>query len=284
MNELDLNINNYSLEDILNLFNLPIKFDENGLKQAKKQVLMTHPDKSRMDKDIFLFFSSAYRLLYKVYKFRVRNTQDTTINRHYSSTDIECDDDNTEVWRSLSNHKNFSNIFNKMFEKNMVTAGDGHGDWLKEADDHISDAKNRDEMNSIINERKKSLREITVHNGFRGTCGSSGSELLENEGNYRSNMFSALQYDDLKQAYTESVVPVSNEDYENREKFQSVEEMQRARRNDDIIHVDAVNTFETKRKEEDEDDATRAFYLAKNDEAMRNIRSKMASNFLRLVN
>ena len=284
MNELDLNINNYSLEDILNLFNLPINFDENGLKQAKKQVLMTHPDKSRMDKDIFLFFSSAYRLLYKVYKFRVRNTQDTTINRHYSSTDIECDDDNAEVWRSLSNHKNFSNIFNKMFEKNMVTAVDGHGDWLKEADDHISDAKNRDEMNSIINERKKSLREITVHNGFRGTGGSSGSELLENEGNYRSNMFSSLQYDDLKQAYTESVVPVSIEDYENREKFQSVEEMQRARRNDEIIHMDEGNAFETKRKEEDEDDAARAFYLAKNDEAMRNIRSKMASNFLRLVN
>ena len=51
MNELDLNIKNYNLTDILNLFNLSPNFDETGLKNAKKQVLMTHPDKSHMEKE-----------------------------------------------------------------------------------------------------------------------------------------------------------------------------------------------------------------------------------------
>ena len=283
MNELDLNINNYSLEDILKLFKLPINFDENGLKHAKKQVLMTHPDKSHMDKELFLFFSSAYRLLYKVYKFRVRNIEDMWIDRDYSSTDIDCDEDNKDVWKSLSTHKQFATIFNKMFEKTMVTAADGHGDWLKE-EENISTAKNRDEMNTMIDERKRTLRAMTVYAGFQETSGFSGTDLIGNDCNYRSNMFSSLQYDDLKQAYTESVVPVSLEDYEQREKFQTVEEMKRARRNDETIRTNDHDPFAKKRCEADEDDASRAFYLAKQDEEMRIIRSKMASNFLMIVN
>ena len=283
MNDLDLNINNYSLEDILKLFNLPINFDENGLKHAKKQVLMTHPDKSRMDKELFLFFSSAYRLLYKVYKFRVRNNEDTTVDRNYSSVDIDCDEDNKGVWKSLSSHKQFSTIFNQMFEKNMVNTIDGHGDWLKE-EENVFTAKNRDEMNTMIDDRKKTLRSITVYNGFCETDGFSGSELVGNGRNYRSNMFSSLQYDDVKQAYTESVVPVSFEDYEKREKFQTVEEMQRARRVDETIRMNEGDPFAAKRQEDCEDDASRAFQLAQQDEKMRVIRSNMASNFLRIVN
>ena len=283
MNELDLNINNYSLEDILNLFKLPINFDENGLKHAKKQVLMTHPDKSHMDKDLFLFFSSAYRLLYKVYKFRVRNDEDPGIDREYSSADIDCDENNEDVWKSLSTHKQFATIFNKMFEKHMTSSIDGYGDWLKE-EENSAIAKNRDEMNTMIDERKKTLRTLTVYNGVQETTGFSGTDLVRNDCNYRSNMFSSLQYDDLKQAYTESVVPVSNEDYEKREKFQTVEEMKRSRRNDETIRTNCRDPFEIKRLEDAEDDASRAFHLAKQDEEMRVIRSNMASNFLRILN
>ena len=52
---LDLDINNYDLNDILNLFKLEIDFDENDLKQAKKIVLQTHPDKSRLPSNYFIF-------------------------------------------------------------------------------------------------------------------------------------------------------------------------------------------------------------------------------------
>jgi hypothetical protein len=46
MENLDLNFDNYSLEEILNLLNLSVNFGENELKIAKRTVLMTHPDKS----------------------------------------------------------------------------------------------------------------------------------------------------------------------------------------------------------------------------------------------
>ena len=61
MQNLDLNFDNYSLEDILNLFNLSPNFGEFELKNAKKMVLMTHPDKSKLDPEVFLFFSKAYK-------------------------------------------------------------------------------------------------------------------------------------------------------------------------------------------------------------------------------
>ena len=63
METIDLDIDNYDLDDILQLFHLNIHFDETGLKQAYKITLMTHPDKSKLDKKYFLFFSSIFKIL-----------------------------------------------------------------------------------------------------------------------------------------------------------------------------------------------------------------------------
>ena len=46
LEKLDLNIDNYSLDDILKLFKLSHSFTEEDIKKTKKIVLMTHPDKS----------------------------------------------------------------------------------------------------------------------------------------------------------------------------------------------------------------------------------------------
>jgi hypothetical protein len=40
---------------------------------------MTHPDKTNLDKKYFLFFTSAYKVIYSIHQFRTRsNTQKTT--------------------------------------------------------------------------------------------------------------------------------------------------------------------------------------------------------------
>ena len=56
---MDLNINNYNLDDILKLFNLKHDFGEEEMKYAKRIALKTHPDKSGLKKDVFIFFSKA---------------------------------------------------------------------------------------------------------------------------------------------------------------------------------------------------------------------------------
>ena len=55
--DVDLNIDNYNFDDLLNLFGLKMKFSEDDLKKAKRSVLMTHPDKSGLDKQYFMFFT-----------------------------------------------------------------------------------------------------------------------------------------------------------------------------------------------------------------------------------
>ena len=70
-----MNIDNYDLIDLLKLFKLDFDFNDYDLKQVKKMVLQTHPDKSNLDKHYFLFFSEAYKIIYSVYEFRHKSTK-----------------------------------------------------------------------------------------------------------------------------------------------------------------------------------------------------------------
>ena len=71
--EEDLNLANYDLDELLNLFNLRADFTEQELKNAKSIVLKLHPDKSRLDKKYFLFYSEAYKLICNLWTFRSKS-------------------------------------------------------------------------------------------------------------------------------------------------------------------------------------------------------------------
>ena len=75
---LDLNIDNYNLDELLELFHLSYDFTENDLKQAKRIVLRTHPDKSGLPKEYFLFFSKAYKIVFNIYEFRHKSKNQST--------------------------------------------------------------------------------------------------------------------------------------------------------------------------------------------------------------
>ena len=74
MSEFDLNIDNYTLDELLDLFKLKRDFTADEFKSAKSIVLKMHPDKSKLDKNYFIFFSKAYKLLYKVNEFKNKKT------------------------------------------------------------------------------------------------------------------------------------------------------------------------------------------------------------------
>ena len=83
--DIDFNINNYNLDDILNLFKLDKNFTINDLKNAKKYVLMLHPDKSGLDKEYFLFYTKAFRVINNIFEFSKRK-QEKLIFIHQSAT------------------------------------------------------------------------------------------------------------------------------------------------------------------------------------------------------
>jgi len=161
LQELDLNIDNYNLEDILNLFGLNINYNTNELKVAKKMALKTHPDKSGLDNAVFIFFSKAYNILSKIYKLKNR-TEQKVENIDYDGDDMEKELGNKELLKIKLNKldkKDFNLWFNNLFEKSNGKANTkGYGDWLKSSEG-VSNIKvsNKTEFNELFKKKKKNV-------------------------------------------------------------------------------------------------------------------------------
>ena len=293
MDKLDLNIHNYELNDLLNLFKLPFQFDESHLKEAKKMVLKTHPDKSGLDKEYFLFFSQAYKYLLKIYSLRQSST---TTNTEYEKDDLWKNEHNVLIDGKISSmdQKDYNKWFNETFEK-MKMKDDveetGYGDWLKSNDDIVTDKiSNSGEMNEYIQNKKQELRALVVHNDFQDSVNGRGDNLIrEVPENYGSGMFDKLQFEDLRKAHVESVIPVTDEDFHNRKKYATVDELNRARTQDSVAnekewfssHEDKLNNLKTA----DEDiNIRRAYKLLNQDEQARENYNKFWSDLKRLEN
>ena len=293
MDKLDLNIHNYELNDLLNLFQLPFHFEELDLKQAKKMVLKTHPDKSGLDKEYFLFFSQAYKYLLKIYSLRQSST---TTNTEYEKDDLWENEHNVLIDGKISSmdQKDYNKWFNETFEK-MKMKDDveetGYGEWLKSNDDIVTDKiSNSGEMNEYIQNKKQELRALVVHNDFQDSVNGRGDNLIrEVPENYGSGMFDKLQFEDLRKAHVESVIPVTDEDFHNRKKYATVDELNRARTQDSVAnekewfssHEDKLNNLKTA----DEDiNIRRAYKLLNQDEQARENYNKFWSDLKRLEN
>ena len=116
MEGLDLNIHNYYLNDLLNLFKMPFHFKEEDLKSAKKIVLKTHPDKSNLDKEYFLFFSQAYKYLLKIHQLRQSST---TTNSEYEKDDLWSKEHSILIDGKIKtmSQTEYTDWFNSTFEK-----------------------------------------------------------------------------------------------------------------------------------------------------------------------
>lgn len=282
MNELDLNIDNYDLNDLLNLFKMPYDFDKDDMKQAKKIVLKTHPDKSGLDKEYFLFFTSAYKILLSIYEFRYKsNNKSTTYH-------IEKNEENEELLKNIKNKKDFNKWFNELFEKTQIKKeNDGYGNWL-ESDENIDNIKvSKNEMNEAFENKKESLKNIIIHNGI-SELGSSNNHYEvtgNNPDEYSSDIFSKFGYEDLRKAHTESVVPVNNSDYNNIKKFRNLQEMNDYR-NSQSLNPQSVEQSRTFLKDKEQkqhiNDVERAYKLAKQDEKNKEMNQKWWSQLKQL--
>ena len=92
-------------------------------------MLKTHPDKSRLDKKYFLFFTKAYKILYSIYEFKYKNEKDfnNEIDTEYEKF-IELFDEDQKMKNNglrekvdkFTNSNNFNKEFNKLFENNRL--------------------------------------------------------------------------------------------------------------------------------------------------------------------
>lgn len=285
----DLDINNYNLEDILNLFKLPVNFDELDLKRAKQVVLKTHPDKSGLDSKYFLFYSKAYKMLYSVWDFRKKgDVNKTSHNTDYGNVDKFSEEDKKKILDNLFNSDNtktkfktshdFNNWFNEQFEKNKIyneNEESGYGDWLKtnEGLDEINPNVSAATMKSEFDKKKSSVRALVVHKDvseLNSWNSINASELTrEGPGEFSSDLFSRLPFQDLQKAHTETVIPVTDEDYDNIPKFKNVNEYLSHRNKVDITPLSeqqAQQYLNQQNDKESERAVRRAYELAKQSE------------------
>jgi hypothetical protein len=366
------------LPDILSLFNLPTLFNEDDLKRAKLAVLKTHPDKSQLPKEYFLFFTKAYRIVHQIYTIRHPATDEhytqraertprssavpslrcvgkDTLSAPYTPIDAataaasaaksivdynrlmraeghraDADDEysqgthermkrrldemmtgtGTGAASGAAKVSEFNKWFNEKFEQYRLKddeAETGYEAWFRgnDADDAAGDdAIGGDDSGSWadkvarLNQRKQELRnkyalverQELEYAGGGGGAGSGYDLTRERPQEYSSGIFGNLRYEDLRKAHTETVVPVTEEDYYKTRRFNSINELQtfRDQSRRDLYKQTSKQEQEriyaqTKMRQEEED-TRRAFILAKQDEISRDIHKKLYSDIFRLEN
>ena len=295
MENLDLNIHNYDLNDLLNLFRLPFHFKEEHLKDAKKIVLKTHPDKSGLDKEYFLFFSQAYKYLLKIHQLRQSST---TTNTEYQKDDLWSQEHSVLIDGRIKtmSQEEYADWFNSTFEKMRLKDSveeSGYGDWLKSNEDLVDDTvTNRSQMNEYIQNKKKQLRSLVVHQDFKDMNMNGGNQfdlVRDAPENYGSTIFNKLQYEDVRKAHCESVIPVTEEDFHKRTKYTNIDQLNRERTQDMVQNSDRwISTHESKLKELHSNDVDiniqRAYKLMNQDEVIRENHDKFWSDLKRLKN
>ena len=283
MEQLDLDIENYDLQDILNLFKIPEDFDFDDLKKAKQVVLKTHPDKSKLDSKYFLFFSKAYKTLHSIYTFKNKTQKkDNSENVKYESEITESIDTSNmnkelseffEKNKKLKKPQNFNKWFNEQFDKYKIQTEEdeiGYGEWLKSNED-CDEERNitQNELGSEIERKKRQVKDLVVHKDitelyFQGVNSSNLTGEAPKE--FSSDLFSNLKYQDLRQAHRESVIPVTNDDYNKIKKFKNVDEYavyRDSQKATPLSEKQALEYFKNKSKLTETESTQRAFLLAK---------------------
>jgi len=282
--DIDLNIENYDLADLLALFKLDFDFNADDLKRVKKMVMQTHPDKSGLDKTYFLFFSAAYKIIFSIYEFRHKSSKQ-------QSTEYTVDEEDEEkkiLLKSLQKKPNFNKIFNELFEKHRIKDDEnenGYGAWIKSEENMDTRTTTMGQMNATFEQKKREVKDLIPFKEVEelGSAASSQFDLTRDKPEYyTSALFSSLQYEDLKKAHVESVIPVTHEDYLARPKFKNVLEMQSDPTYNDTkpLSLDQAKDYLQQRQSyQAQNDVQRAYKLAKQDEIVRKANQGWMSGF-----
>jgi hypothetical protein len=295
--KLDLNINNYSREELFKLFGLKtMSLNLDIIKECRKTVFKTHPDKSRLDEKYFIFFSKAYKKLLEIYEFQNKNNQKVEdTNNYFDNENNIILDKLFETKKDLKKTENFNAWFNEQFEKNKLEDSNekGYGSWLEsDADIVYTPDITKDKFAFEMEKRKREVQSLTTYNGVNDHYASTfgGSSLMSYDSNFSSNSLfgeDGIGYTDLRQAYVESVIPVTEDDFNKAQKFNNLDEYKNHRESQDTKPMDketAMRKLFEENKKNEEESAALAFYYAQQHEKTEKNQETFWSSLKQLTN
>ena len=193
-----------TLDDLFGLFEMEeLTLDE--LKQAKKKVLMLHPDKN-VGKDTtsyYIYFKNAYQKLETIFEYVNRYEKTAKQEKSYHMEELGQKGFYEYCQKKGLKDQEFYRVFNEVFENVYLEEKDGHGEWLK-TNGGIYD------MSDLEGSRKKAMSLTIVDKEIK--------------------TIQEIDPRDIKEAYVQSVLPIdATQVFQDTEKFNTVEEYQRHR-------------------------------------------------------
>lgn len=308
----DLNIDNYNYTDLLNLFQLKSDFTSEHLKQCYKTIIQLHPDKSGLDSKYFLFFSKAFIMLKSVYAYLYKQKQETSYNGCSWKTDyenqhnrilhsMEKENPNKDLKQIIEtmNPKQFNMKFNKIFEEvksQYKEEEKGYGEWIQSNDDYVVDTNIKvntiQDMNEQIQKSKYKIKDQIVKKNEYSTINNQQTTLHSiipsRQNYYGSDPFSKNKYEDLKHAYKETVIPVTEEDFHNRKKYNTIQHLEHSRKEQSNNALQYYDTHRQIVKDNEEKEQRKnldlAYELLKNEEKYKKANTMFVSKFRSITN
>lgn len=300
LEKLDLNIDNYSRVDLFKLYGInSSNLTEDILKQCKKITLKVHPDKSKLHEKYFVFYSRAYQKLEDIYQFNQRLQQKQELFKK-GEEDINVEEESIHVKKFIDEtktNKQFQSRFNELFEKYRVDnpMETGYESWLKSDEDiqfNVPKNIHVKQMDAEMNKYKKQVQSVVKYNGVESMNSNYENYAMMQRDNFTSGgLFggnTALQYTDLKQAYVESVIPVSEHEEGHRRRmsqFQNVEQYKDYRARDEVKPMDEKTALEQlyfQENKQNEENTALAFYYASQTEKARKNRDQFMGELMRI--
>lgn len=295
----NLDIHMYKFNEILELFGLSYNITMDDIKRVKNTVLKTHPDKSGLPSDYFLFYKKAFDVIVQYYN----ETQKTSAsvpqqNPIYEPASISNNNKSIDkqVHQSLNkmDKNDFSQKFNALFEKNMQTQVDPNkNEWFTSETPlyNVPKANSSSGIARAIDQIKETTSAITKYRGIEEIMvRSTGTSLYEDEddGIYVScDPFSKLKFDDLRKVHKDQTVfAVKESDFQKRQQYKSFDDLNKVRNSMDLTPLEKENSERILREKEQQ---KREFILAKQHES--NLKTmeyskknqSIVSSFLRLT-
>ena len=249
-----------TLDDLFGLFEIDeLTLEE--LRQAKKKVLMLHPDKNvgRDTSSYYTYFKNAYHKLETIFDYINRHEKTVKQEKTYHMEELGEKGFYEYCKKKGIKDQDFHKLFNEVFENVYLEEKEGHGEWLK-TEEGIYD------KTDLEGSRKKAMSLVVVDKEIK--------TLQETDNR------------DIKEVYVQSILPIdATRVFEDTAKFNTVEEYQRHRAkyaSKPVSTEDAVRILREKEAEEYKSSLHLSYELLKKSESQTSKMKEYYSKFLRI--
>ena len=236
----------YSFRELLDLFQLSSNISMEDMKRARMMVLKMHPDKSRLPPDYFLFYKKAFDVVHQYYQEQAKTTAEVPTDEQNYTPLTEDRRTAKAIQKAAKDmgQDQFHRKFNELFETVAEKPRQDVNEWFKTNDPlfEFDDVQSTAGLAAAMDQVKHKTAALVSYKGVQNLAasGPAYNHLYDNDEGYVScDPFSKLKYDDLRKVHKDqTVLAVSERDFDKMQRFSSMDHLQRERGSMNIQHLD----------------------------------------------